>query len=309
MPADSDIWGGKRPRFTSRRIDRLIAWLAERQHGVVGSFQLLDLGIERSAIKRRIAAGRLHRIHAGVFAVGHRKLTREGRFLAAVLAGGGDARLGFASAGALWGFARDSGDVHVIARNRRNRRGIVFHECDVLVGETATKNGIPATTPARTLLDCATSMNAAQMEHAVREALYLHRTTLAGLRRVVESHRGHRGARALRQAIQATQDAPGRSKSGFERRFRAWVRANGLPVPETNVLLRIGDEHFEVDCYWRDHGVVVELDHRSTHARRQDFERDRRRDRKLHVAGLRPLRVADEDLTDDLAAELRALLR
>ena len=111
MPADSDIWGGKRPRFTSRRIDRLIAWLAERQHGVVGSFQLLDLGIERSAIKRRIAAGRLHRIHAGVFAVGHRKLTREGRFLAAVLAGGGDARLGFASAGALWGFARDSGDV------------------------------------------------------------------------------------------------------------------------------------------------------------------------------------------------------
>jgi very-short-patch-repair endonuclease len=303
-----NVGSEKRTESGSRNTDKLIARIAARQHGVVARFQLLLLGVSPSAIRRRVAADRLHVIHRGVYAVGHARLTTEGRLLAAVFAGGRDAVLCDVSAAALWGFAGDDRHcVHVAAKTRGPRRGIALHRLDLVPEDVTTKSGIPVTTPARTLLDCATTMNTAQLEHAVREALYLRRTRQAALRRVVQQHRGHRGIRKLTIAVEYNEDAPGRTKSGVERRFLRFLRRRGLPLPELNVRLRVGDLDLEVDCYWREHGVIVELDHRSTHGRRQDFARDRRRDRALQVAGLIPLRVAHEDLTEELAAQLDSI--
>ena len=50
--------------------------------------QLLWAGLSRSGIKRWAAAGRLHRLYRGVYAVGHTNLSREGQWIAAVLACG-----------------------------------------------------------------------------------------------------------------------------------------------------------------------------------------------------------------------------
>jgi hypothetical protein len=92
--------GGK---SRTRTPDGVIAELAGRQHGVVCRRQLLAAGVTGRAIERRIEGGRLHRLHPGVYAVGHRVVSREGRWMAAVLAAGPGAGLSHRSAAALWG--------------------------------------------------------------------------------------------------------------------------------------------------------------------------------------------------------------
>jgi very-short-patch-repair endonuclease len=310
MRAEIQVGAEMRPENGSRRVDRLIAWLAARQHGAVARFQLLALGIGPGAIKRRIGAGRLHIVYRGVYAVGHRKLSAEGRLLAAVLAGGRGAKLVGVSAAAHWGFAAADRRVHVAATTARKQRGIVFHRCRFEAGEVTTKNGIPITTPARTLLDCAAAMKPARLEHALREALYQRHTSLPALRRLLQNHPGHRGAKALRKAIEANEDAPGIARSGLERRFLAFLRRHKLPLPRLNVHVRVGDLDIEADCYWPDQRLIVELDHRSTHARRESFEADRKRDRVAQAAGFRAVRVSDHDLADEpaLVADFTALL-
>jgi hypothetical protein len=86
--------------------DALIARIAARQHGVVSSAQLQSAGMSPSAIDRRVHAARLHRIHRGVYAVGHRRLSDEGRWMAAVLACGEGAVVSHLSAAELWGIRR-----------------------------------------------------------------------------------------------------------------------------------------------------------------------------------------------------------
>jgi predicted transcriptional regulator of viral defense system len=94
-------------------VDLAIAALAERQHGVIGHLQLRSLGLSRESIQRRVRAGRLHRVHRGVYAVGHKRLTQRGRWMAAVLAGAEDAHLSHRSAAALWGLLPNRGEIHV----------------------------------------------------------------------------------------------------------------------------------------------------------------------------------------------------
>jgi very-short-patch-repair endonuclease len=138
--------------------DMALARLAARQHGVVTLDQLLAAALDKSAISRRVAAGRLHRIHRGVYAFGNPNLTREGRSLAAVLACGEGAVLSHQSAAALWNLSPTSPElVHVTVpgtNGRARRRGIVLHRSSTLItAETTRRRGIPITTLARTLAD------------------------------------------------------------------------------------------------------------------------------------------------------------
>src|SRR4030088_860250 len=88
---------------TQPRVDAEVAALAERQHGVVARAQLDALGVGRGAVEHRLEEGRLHGLHRGVYAVGHRVIPREGHWMAAVLAMGSEAVLSHRSAAALWG--------------------------------------------------------------------------------------------------------------------------------------------------------------------------------------------------------------
>ena len=87
------------------RTHHKLARLAARQHGVVSTRQLHELGYSRNTIARYVATGRLHRVHRGVYAVGHGALSKEGKCLAAVLSCGDDALLSHRSAAWLWGLA------------------------------------------------------------------------------------------------------------------------------------------------------------------------------------------------------------
>jgi hypothetical protein len=140
-----DMCGQRR----SPSVDELIAGLADRQHGVVARRQLVALGLSLDAIDHRVARGRLHVLHRGVYAVGHRALRREAYWMAAVLAGGDGAVLFRRSAALLWGIrssARAAVEI-AVPRERRNRPGIEAYETRTAPDELTSHDGIPVTTP------------------------------------------------------------------------------------------------------------------------------------------------------------------
>jgi len=160
--------------------------LAERQHGVVARRQL---ALSAAAVKHALATGRLHEIHRGVYAVGHRRLTQRGRWMAAVLAGGPGAVLSHRSAAALHGIRR-SDAVEVTVAGRRRRPGICMHRARLEPDEITVCDGIPCTTVARTLLDLAAVLPPHAVESAMNEAEYLRLTDRVPLADLVERYPG-----------------------------------------------------------------------------------------------------------------------
>src|SRR4051812_39556297 len=110
--------------------EKLIATIGERQHGVIGHRELVAIGITRDSIRRRLESGRLHRVHSGVYAVGHRRLTMRGRWMAGVLACAEGTLLSNGDAAALWDLLPVKGSrIHVTvpARGAHPRRGLIVH--------------------------------------------------------------------------------------------------------------------------------------------------------------------------------------
>jgi predicted transcriptional regulator of viral defense system len=155
-------------------VEPLIAELAARQHGVVARRQLAELGLKPGAIARRVRAGRLHRVHASVYAVGHPLLGRHGRWMAATLACGEDAVLSHVAAAALWELRPSAAvyiDVSVRTAGGRGRPGLRIHRVPSLThAEVTRKDGIPVTTPARTLLDLAAGLPERELHRALDQA-------------------------------------------------------------------------------------------------------------------------------------------
>jgi hypothetical protein len=290
-------------------VDAVIGALAERQHGVVDRAQLIDLGIGSRAIRHRVDCGRLHVVHRGVYAVGHRALTRAGRWMAAVLAQGLDAVLSHRSGARLWRIRSSEGvriDV-TVPRSRRSRAGIQVHHSSLPADEVTVENGIPVTTVPRTLFDLAAVVRPQEVERAINEAEFLRLTDPLSLDDLVSRHRGERGTKTLRAILDDRRIGTAITRSELEDRFLAFLDARGLPRPEVNVLV----EGIEVDCLWRDQGLIVELDGHASHATRTTFESDRVRDRVLAVAGMRTVRVTWRQLhrePDELEFDLRRLL-
>jgi predicted transcriptional regulator of viral defense system len=157
------------------KADAKVAAIAARQHGIVTFTQLKRAGVSSSGVSRRVAGGRLHRVHRGVYAVGHRGLSREGKWTAAVLACGDGAVLSHRSAAELSEMLpRGDGPIHVTlpapSSGRSNRRGLRIHRSSLPRSDSTVRNGIAVTTPARTIADLKRSVPAAVVRKAIREA-------------------------------------------------------------------------------------------------------------------------------------------
>lgn len=266
--------------------DALVARLASNHHGVLTTAELNRLGIDKSAIARRVTAGRLFPVHRGVFAVGHPGLSPEGRWMAAVKALGDGAVLSHRSAAELWRMLpRADGDVHVTVASgsgRARRNGIVVHRSPTMArAETTMRERIPVTMPERTIADLRRGAGEKLARRATREAEYL-RLPLG------ETNRD------------GTRSEP-------ERAFLALCRRHRLPLPAVNV--RIGP--FTVDFLWPAQRVIVEIDAYGTHRGRQAFEDDRARDVELELRGYLVIRLTDRQICDDprtIATTIRAIL-
>jgi very-short-patch-repair endonuclease len=267
--------------------DEALPRLAATQHGVVSSAQLLRLGFDRHAINRLLRAGRLHRLHRGVYALGHPGITDRGLFLSAVFALGEGAVLSHASAAALWGFRRnDDSQVHVtVASNRRGRSGIRVHRVTELpVNEWTRRENIPITTPARTLLDLAATLPYKPLRSAVRRAEVEKRVSHPQLEALLDAHPNARGARTLRQIL---EQGPAPTRSSLEDEVLDRLIEAGLPRPETNARTPAG----EVDFLWPEHNVVLEVDGPPYHEGPLADEVDYEKTERLTRAGLTVVRA------------------
>lgn len=229
----------------SRGTDEAIATLATAQHGVVARFQLRAMRISDRAITGRLRAKRLHPIHRGVFAVGHTRLSRLGRWMAAVLACGPGAVLSHASAAALWQI-KDSnkGKTDVTVRpGAKRRRGIDVHRSSLPFDEVTNHDGIPVTTVARTILDVAATAGPAQIERMLREAEYLCLDDAVGVDALLARYPNRPGTRSLRRAQQCMHESTGRIRSDLEERFKALLLKANLPPPDLNASLQSGRDH------------------------------------------------------------------
>lgn len=311
MPREASIERLKHAK--SRFRERALADLAEQQHGVVSRWQVISLGFGGDAIAHRIAVARFHVVFAGVYAVGHAAIGRNGRWMAAVLASGEGAVLSHRSAACLWGLRIEAPPSHdvTIARSTGSIYGLRRHQSVLLSDELAVRNSIPVTCVARTLIDIAAGATPWEFERAVREAEFLRLPQAPSLEEVYERRRGRRGVKLVRATLENLSRLPGgTSRSGLEDRFLRFVRRAGLPAPETNVLLSFEGVTYEADCVWREQRVVAELDGHQAHGTRSAFEEDRERDRRLQAQDWRVVRVTWRHLSqpDSLARDLRALL-
>ena len=263
--------------------DRRVAALAGQRHGVVTAKQLAEIGLGRHAIAHRVAKGWLRRRHRGVYLVGPLE-TPFSDAMAAVLAYGEGALLSHAAAAVLWDLGPPPvRELHVTVAGRdvRSRDRIRAHSVAHLHPADSTRHhGIPTTEPARTLLDLAATASPRELDRAVNEARILHRVSDHSLDEQFDRYPAHRGTRALRQAIHTE---PKLTRSEAEQRLLELIRAARLPEPETNV--RVGPH--EVDFFWRQQSLVVEVDGYAFHSSRTAFKRDRRRDAELASVGVR----------------------
>jgi predicted transcriptional regulator of viral defense system len=278
-------------RLQPRRWDLVIAWIANRQYGLVSLAQLEDLGMDRRTAAARVRSGRLHRIHRGVFAVGHRRGDLEAELLAAVLACGPDAVLSHGSAARLWGFWSDSdGEIQVIAPNRRGRSpaGIIAHRDGFLPpSDRSIYRRVPCTTVARTLLDLAATLPPWELRKALGEAEARRIVSHQHLRDQIRRGRGRRGVARLRRLLDEIHPENRHSRSELERMFLHVCLQVGLPQPEVNVSLKVKGRTLKPDFLWREQRLILEADSRQFHDTDIAFVDDRRREQRLQVAGWR----------------------
>ena len=314
MPAERQIRVEYRGRSDARPEERWITELAAVQHGVVGRAQLREAGFSEAAIDRRIRDGRLHPIHAGVYAVGHPNVSVEGRWMAAVLAAGEEGVLSHRSAGALWGICADAASfTETTSPERHDRRpGLRPHRGTLGADEVTVLRGIPVTTIERTIVDLAAVLPRHRLARAVHQAEIHRLLDVHSLTSLMERHRGRRGIARLRLTLAELAQTGARvTRSELEDRFLAFVARAGIRAPETNVPLDVDGRWFEVDCLWRAEGVVVELNGYAVHGTRRAFETDSERLRALQAAGLSAIPVTWRQLTrtaDQLERDLRTLL-
>ncbi|HEY1539934.1 MAG TPA: type IV toxin-antitoxin system AbiEi family antitoxin domain-containing protein [Solirubrobacteraceae bacterium] len=256
------------------------ARIATRQHGRVTWRQLVAAGVDRHAVQRWLVGGRLHRVHDGVYAVGHVAPSVHGDYMAAVLACGRGAVLSHGAAAHLLKILPGSApppEVTVPTVAGRRRTGIVIHRVHALpVQDTSILDRIPIATVPRVLLDVSPRLDAAELGRACHEAWVRHGTSPREIEACIARNPAKKGVARLRRAVGSDV-----TLSVLEDGFLQLLRDHGLPAPRTNID-RDGDR---VDCHWPAIGLTVELLSYRYHGSRAAFERDvARRRRSQHVA-------------------------
>jgi hypothetical protein len=266
--------------------------LARRQRDLVAIWQLVAAGWTHDAIWHRVHQDGWRRVHSGVYALTHSPLSREQRRMAATLTAP-RSFLAFASAGAHYGIRSFSGNFETIVRHgshgrRQHHRLLVCHST-TLDGDTTIHDGIPITTPERTLIDLAAHADPAR---TIREARRLKLLTPYSLAASLQKHAGRRGTAKLHQLNDRYAGLPySRCRSNAEAKALEVLHDAGAVPPDVNE--KIAEE--EADLSWPAHRHIVEIDGRQYH---QIGAEDARKQQIWEEAGFTVERIGSDDVYD-----------
>ena len=261
--------------------DVLIARLAARQHGVVSQAQLLAAGLDRDAIAYRRRVGRLHLLHRGVYAVGHRPPSPLATAIAAVLACGPDAALSHRSAAARWRIVlRWPARTHMTAPT-----------------SAAAPDPDPPLPPRR-------------HDHPLRDPRHHSPPDPGRPRRRPDPKTPHPSpqrnpgptAHHPNRADRPPHPLPA-PPARPRRPLRPLPQTPPPPTPRTNTR----SAGHEVDAVYRQHKLIIELDSRQLHTTPTPFEQDRDRDADLLNAGFSTLRITNHRLKHHATNEAKRL--
>ena len=261
--------------------------------GVLSLQELLECGLTEAAVGRRVASGHLHRIHRGVFAVGHPGLTIEGRWLAAVKACGPGSLLSHHCAGMLLGFLEPHErrpDVLVPHGRPRVVTGVRVRRTRALAPQDAfwRHKGIPVTSPARTLLDFAATMPDRQLRKTMSRAQSLRLTSLPQLAAILDRTAPRPGRTRFARVLAG---GPQPTRSELEDRVLDLIQGGGFAPPDVNVPLHLNGRTVIPDFRWPQQRLVVEADGSRWHDNPQARAEDAERQALLEQHGERVLRV------------------
>jgi hypothetical protein len=267
--------------------------------GHIRYLDLRALGLSRSAIAARCAAHKLIREHHEVYSVGHSQTSPAARADAAVMACGARAVLSHDSAAALYRLRKWPSVPEISSPLRRQRPSIRAHQTTTLTrGDVTYRQGIRVTTVARTISDIAGRLNDAELTRAIHEARRNRDLTDHGLARLYA---------LCPRAVEVFDSEEAPSRSIFQHTFRAFLELRGFPVP----VFEAKWHGFEVDAYYEDHRLIIELDGYGDHSLPDRFEADRERDELAITLQHATLRITWKRLTrkaGELDRHLRAIL-
>ena len=279
-------------------IDGLISQRASAR-GLIHVDTLREVGLTRQAIAARCRAHALVRVFRGVYFVGHAERTPAARAEAAVLACGDRAALSHDSAAALWGLRRWPWTPEISSAVQHKRRGIRAHRTTTLTrGDVTYRQGIRVTTVARTIADIARRLNDDELTRAIHEARRNRDLTDHGLARLYA---------LCPRAVEVFDSEEAPSRSIFQHTFRSFLELRGFPIPVFEA-----DWHgYQVDAYYPDHTLIIELDGYRDHSLPDRFEADRERDELAITLDHATLRITWQRLTrkpGELDHNLRTIL-
>jgi hypothetical protein len=303
--------------FPSPRAERDLAMtrVTRSNHGLVTIGRLNRLGFSKKEVLGLVAHGDLRRVHRGVYADGRTQLSDRGRLHAALLALGRASWLPGETGAAAWGLKTGVPaviEVSLVADHTPRHPGLRIrrvvhppHPCEI-----KTRNGLRVSSIPLMLIEVAAAGASIDDVHTLVDAAVRKNVlNIDELVATLDRNAGRRGTAKVNAACSMYLPHPER-KSKLEQSFDRWLAVHPeIPEPQRNVYLG----PWEIDCYWPDRRLALELDGREFHITAQDFERDRVKDAWLQLNGNRVLRVtwrrwrydrpgAEHDLTAMLAA-------
>lgn len=290
--------------------------LALRQHGLVTRPQALASGCSDHVLQRLCRDGSLRRVERGVYRLSGAPRTFEQRVLAACLARP-DSVACRLTAARLYDFDLVlDGPPELVCRvdRRPSLSGRHRVHCSTVLrdSDVVRRNGIPLTSPLRTLRDVASLLPPGSLDRFVGHLLANRHLTVQQLASLVDAAGGRRpGSPALRQSAEraGVSVAP---DSVLEHRTLLLLRKAALPDPVTQLPVRVGDRLVGVvDFAWPDARVVLEVDGYRWHGDPGTFTADRRRDNTLHALGWSVYRTTAADIragARELLGQLRSAI-
>jgi hypothetical protein len=285
--------------------DDAIHALASRQFGLFSRLQANELGFPAHIVHQRLAAGRWLQVAPGVYSLPgwpdswHRRLWR------AHLDVGLHSVVSHEAAAALHGLTPiPAGRVTVTVPHGDHERGAdyeVRQSTDLRPHHCTTVDGLPVTTPARTLVDLAPRIGFHRLGRAVDDAHVARRCRIEDVVAVYDELRrpGKRGMRTLKGVL-ALRRVGGYvpPESVLERRLLSVLRKGGLPEPVRQASLPWRpQEPGRVDFFYPRQRVIIEADGRRWHSRLDRMADDRRRDREAQLHGHVVHRFVWEEIT------------